>query len=320
MTGRARLRDGRATRRGGWRALAVAVAVAALAIGCAETPGASAPAASRPAPTTTSTAAGASPIAVPGPLADLAGAGAVGDPGPPPAGAERPSVAPAQPDVAAGAGSDVADLLAQPGVEAVVATVTAQEGAIDVWADRPVDDGTVPAPASAVPVVNEFGGPARFLVQEQVGPWLRVQLPVRPNGSEGWVAQAQVTLAAVAHRVEISLSERRLRVLQGDEVVLESRVAVGRPDAPTPTGRFYLRDSFAWDPHSAYGPYVLPLSGYSESIDVINGGEAVIAIHGTNRPESVGRAASLGCLRTDNETITALAHLIAPGTPVVIST
>lgn len=298
------------------RALGVVVVlIAALVTGCGGTPGASPPAT---APSTTAT--DASSIAVSGPLADLAGAQAVGDPGEAPARSERPVVVPAEPpDVAAAARSVVADLLARPGVEAVVATVTAHDGAIDVWGDLPGGDGTLAAPASTVPVVNEFGGPARFLVEEQVGPWLRVQLPVRPNGSEGWLALDQVTLAAVAHRVEISLAERRLRVLHGDEVVLESPVAVGRPDAPTPTGRFYLRDSFGWDPHSAYGPYVLPLSGYSESIDVINGGEAVIAIHGTNRPESVGRAASLGCLRLDNDTVTALAQLIAPGTPVVIA-
>lgn len=203
------------------------------------------------------------------------------------------------------------------GAEAVAATVVAGDGVVEAWAERPPGPGG-PPPTWTIPVVNEFGGPAHFRVLDQREAWLLVQLPVRPNGSQGWIRAEQVTLARVGHRVEVVLGQRVLRVFEQGALVLEAPVAVGRPDAVTPVGEFYLRDSFAWDPSSVYGPYVLPLSAFSESIDVINGGEAVIAIHGTNRPEALGRAASLGCIRVDNETVTQLAHLLPPGTPVTI--
>jgi lipoprotein-anchoring transpeptidase ErfK/SrfK len=204
-----------------------------------------------------------------------------------------------------------------PGVEAVAATAVRRDGVLEAWAARP--EGPDPGPATwQVSLRNEFDGPLHLLVLDQVGAWLRVQLPVRPNGTEAWVLADEVTMAPVAHRIEIALGERRLRVVQGDRVVLERVVAVGRGSDPTPTGSYYLRDAFAWDADSVYGPYVLPLSAYSESIEVINGGEAVVAIHGTNRPDLLGRAVSLGCIRLHNDDITTLAYLVAPGSPVVI--
>ena len=42
------------------------------------------------------------------------------------------------------------------------------------------------------------------------------------------------------------------------------------------------------------------------------------AIHGTNQPESVGRAASHGCVRLRNEDIEKLYEMVAVGTPVYI--
>jgi hypothetical protein len=42
------------------------------------------------------------------------------------------------------------------------------------------------------------------------------------------------------------------------------------------------------------------------------------AIHGTDRPESIGRAASHGCLRMRNDEVAALFDLVAVGTPVFL--
>ena len=41
-------------------------------------------------------------------------------------------------------------------------------------------------------------------------------------------------------------------------------------------------------------------------------------IHGTNAPESIGQAASHGCIRLRNADIEALAPLVPVGTPVYI--
>jgi lipoprotein-anchoring transpeptidase ErfK/SrfK len=42
------------------------------------------------------------------------------------------------------------------------------------------------------------------------------------------------------------------------------------------------------------------------------------ALHGTNRPETVGQAVSHGCVRLRNEDIARLYELVAVGTPVYI--
>ena len=44
----------------------------------------------------------------------------------------------------------------------------------------------------------------------------------------------------------------------------------------------------------------------------------VLALHGTNRPASVGRAMSNGCPRLYNEDMLRLAELVPAGTPVRI--
>lgn len=164
--------------------------------------------------------------------------------------------------------------------------------------------------------VDEFGSPRVFRVLERAGSWLHVQVPVRPNEASGWIRLVDVELTTVGHRIEIDLSERTLTVFDGEEVVVRSAAAIGRSGTPTPTGSFYLRSAFAWDPDSVYGPYVLALSAFSESIETINGGDAVVAIHGTQRPDQLGQAVSLGCVRLDNDSITELAGMVAPGTPV----
>ena len=48
----------------------------------------------------------------------------------------------------------------------------------------------------------------------------------------------------------------------------------------------------------------------------LSGGE--YAIHGTNRPGSIGGFVSYGCIRMYNPDILALYSLVAVGTPVIV--
>ncbi|MEZ5230546.1 MAG: L,D-transpeptidase [Acidimicrobiales bacterium] len=83
-------------------------------------------------------------------------------------------------------------------------------------------------------------------------------------------------------------------------------------------GEWFLRDAIPWDEQSVYGPWVLALSAFSEQIDEINGGQAVVALHGTSQPDKLGSAVSLGCVRLSNDDITIVASLVPVGSPVVI--
>ena len=81
---------------------------------------------------------------------------------------------------------------------------------------------------------------------------------------------------------------------------------------------FFVTDVLAEPPNGAYGSWSLALDGHSDAFAEFQGGDARIAIHGTNDPSSIGRAASFGCVRVDADTLARLAAAIAPGTPVVI--
>ncbi len=225
--------------------------------------------------------------------------------------------------------SPVADALAPFPVPAVVVPDLAPSTLISDDEVAVVDDVRSPIAVRAVPdhgapelvrldAIDEFGQLRSFRVLGDHGPFLRVQVAMRPNGAEGYIEAADVDRFPVRHRMRIDLSDRSVVVWEGDEVVLDTTAAVGRAGTPTPTGSFYVRSILPWDPASVYGPFVLPLSAYSEAIDRINGGDAVIAIHGTHQPELVGQAASLGCIRLDNDTVAALAAIVTVGTPVEV--
>lgn len=195
----------------------------------------------------------------------------------------------------------------------LVASSVQLEGDIPVWG-YPGDL----EPAWQIPAVTEFGGSRVFLVLEERAEWVKVSLPVRPNGSEGWLPKDEVVVSNTDFKVRIFLSDRTFEVWKGDELVLDTTPAVGNGRAPTPIGNWFIRDIFPWNAESVYGPYVLALSAYSESIDQINGGDAVVAIHGTNRPDLLGQAVSLGCIRLSNSAVTELANTVPVGTPVEI--
>ncbi len=196
---------------------------------------------------------------------------------------------------------------------ALVATAKVTLGEVEVWESRTQTDSTW---SLAVP--TEFGGDRHFLVLEERDDWLKIAVPVRPNGSVGWIPRDAVTLSVSRHRVQIDISDRSVKVWEDDELILDTTSAVGRDSAPTPLGAFYIRDVLPWDPNSVYGPYVLALSAYSETIDQINGGDAVVAIHGTSSPSLLGSAVSLGCIRLANDDVTLLAETVPVGTPVEI--
>lgn len=179
-----------------------------------------------------------------------------------------------------------------------------------------------PAPAFAdwrFEATTQFGSPSVFLVTGVSGDWLRVRLPMKPNEIEGWVHNSEVTLAPVSTRLIVDLASRTVRFFDGAELVAESISVVGKDDTPTPTGVYYVTDLLQMeDPTTVYGPYVLATSARSDAFDLFNGGDPIVALHGTNQPSLLGSAASNGCVRLPNDIATQLASRTALGTPVFI--
>jgi L,D-transpeptidase-like protein len=179
------------------------------------------------------------------------------------------------------------------------------------------------AVVAAFGVRNENGVPTTFRalavrVARDCATWYRVQLPIRPNGAEGWVRAADVRAYSVEFRILVDLSERRLTVFRRGEVLVRVPTAIGRPETPTPTGSYYVNQRLlAADPSGPWGPGGIGISAFSPVLTHWTQG-GPIAIHGTNEPGTIGTAASHGCLRIANDVLARLIHLVPDGTPVRI--
>ena len=163
------------------------------------------------------------------------------------------------------------------------------------------------------------GSPLVFLVEATQDPWLKVLLPVRPNGSEGWIRTADVTVSQHSFRIVIELSAHRITVYNGGSIIDQEPVGVGRRLTPTPGGLYYIKELLKPpDPNGPYGPYAYGLSGFSNVLTTFGGGDGVIGIHGTNDPSGLGHDVSHGCIRMSNAGITKLAAILPLGVPVEI--
>lgn len=161
--------------------------------------------------------------------------------------------------------------------------------------------------------------PLTFLVTERRGDWLKVLLPVRPNGTQGYIKSADVDLTQTTRRIELHVSEHRLTAYDGPNSPIETTVVTGVANTPTPTGTFFVTDVVSYqNPGGTYGPFALATNGYSETIDEFDSGVPVIALHGTNKPEYMGQDRSNGCVRITNDVIIQLAENFGQGTPVFI--
>ncbi len=184
------------------------------------------------------------------------------------------------------------------------------------------DDPGAPKPSRTLANPTPTPAPLVFLVEERrPDGWLEVDLPIRPNGSTGWIRAETVSLAQTGYRVVVELGAHRLTLYDRDRTVVQVPVGVGVSETPTPGGVYYIKELLRPpDPGGAYGPYAYGLSGFSNVLTSFGGGDGVIGIHGTDDPSSIGRDVSHGCIRIGNDVITRLVETIGLplGTPVEI--
>lgn len=149
--------------------------------------------------------------------------------------------------------------------------------------------------------------------------WVKVLLPVRPNGRTGWIRASDMVFRPIDLRIDVDLSDRTLKLFRKGKRIRTFRVAVGTPENPTPTGRFAVAEVIpTGDPKAFLGPIVMPITGFSEALNEYAGGNGRVAIHGTSQPELIGQRVSHGCIRLRNGDIRRLNRLVRSGTPVII--
>ncbi len=187
------------------------------------------------------------------------------------------------------------------------------------------------AVVSRVPVYDAPGGsvtqtlsnpthenvPLVMSVSERSGEWLKVQIPVRPNETVGWIKESTVDVRSVPNHIIVEVAKRRLTAFSGSTLLMEAPVGVGKSRTPTPVGNFYVDISLK-NPGGAYGSHMLSVAGFSNVLRSFGNGIGQIAIHGTNNPGSVGQFSSNGCMRLTNAVVQQLAALAPPGTPVFV--
>ncbi len=224
---------------------------------------------------------------------------------------------------------------------------TAKGASLTVYAEKPADAGggepstptTIPSGSlAAIPRVGlnsagvakvadgyrfanptYFGNPLVLEVVANEGDWLKVMVAARPNHTEGWVKASDVEISGTTYRMELSLADFHLTVYDGDDVVVETDVVIGKDATHTPVGHFFLNEKIEQsNAGGAYGPWILSTNGYSESLDTFDGGLPVIAFHGTNQPGLIGTKASNGCIRMPNDVAVQLAEMLPAGTPIDI--
>lgn len=166
---------------------------------------------------------------------------------------------------------------------------------------------------------TEFGARTFLAVVAQRGHWVGVLAPQAGNGHTGWLPVRHVTLLRDPWSLEIRTAARELIVRKRGAVRLRTPVAVGRPATPTPHGRFAVSDVLIVDDAgSPYGCCALALTARQPSIPQGWGGGDRIAIHATPNLQSIGTAASLGCIRTTDRVMRRLMRTVPPGTRVRI--
>lgn len=149
--------------------------------------------------------------------------------------------------------------------------------------------------------------------------WVRVRLPMRPNGRTGWIPRSRLdgyhlTLLSFT----IDRGHQRATLYRRGKAIWRAPVGVGRPNWPTPPGRFYIRSRLVpVDTGGIYGIFAFGTSAYSNVLtDWPRGG--MVGVHGTNEPNLIPGRISHGCVRVRNSSMARLRSLMGLGTPVRI--
>ena len=130
--------------------------------------------------------------------------------------------------------------------------------------------------------------------------------------------------------IQISRKERILQLLDGDKLLAAFPITPGSTSLPTPPGKWRIlaistMPAFRWDEgvlnHGVRTSdfYMLP-SGPNNPVGVVwcALNKPGIGIHGTNQPDTIGRAFSHGCMRVANWDVIRLVQKISAGVRVDI--
>ena len=129
-------------------------------------------------------------------------------------------------------------------------------------------------------------------------------------------ALAQDNTTRPARRIVVSITDRKLAVLDADRVMKIFPTAVGAPASPSPVGVYKIVNSIPEPTWYYRGRIVGP--GKANPLGTRWLGLSIkgYGIHGTNVPSSIGHNASHGCVRMRNKDVEELFGMVGVGDQV----
>jgi hypothetical protein len=148
--------------------------------------------------------------------------------------------------------------------------------------------------------------------------WVKVQLPILPNGSAGWVRrQALGAYQTVNTQLLVDRGSLRATLYRAGKPIFSAPVGVGTSAWPTPAGHFIVRSELTRYASAFYGPIAFGTNARSAVLtDWPAGG--FVGLHGTDSPGLLPGQVSHGCIRMRNADIRRLAKLMPVGTALTI--
>lgn len=147
--------------------------------------------------------------------------------------------------------------------------------------------------------------------------WVLVRIPGRPNGRTGWVLRSALGQFHITHlAATVNRAQKRMYFYDDGHLIWNAPVGIGKPNTPTPPGRFWINERFALPTSNPYYPYAFGTTDYSTLSDWPGGG--VVGIHGPYGAawSAIPGQISHGCIRLHIPDDAWLGSHLKIGTPV----
>jgi L,D-transpeptidase ErfK/SrfK len=127
---------------------------------------------------------------------------------------------------------------------------------------------------------------------------------------------ATVVATPTPRRIIVSIPDRRMLVVENDEVLAAFAVAVGAPATPSPVGTFTVISRVTRPTYYRAGRTIAAGAGNPVGTRWIGLSRKGYGVHGTNAPSSIGHAKSHGCIRLRNADVERLFEQVRAGDSV----
>ena len=133
--------------------------------------------------------------------------------------------------------------------------------------------------------------------------WLKIRVPVRPNGRTGWVRESALGALHTVHtRIVVNRHTLRVTLYDNGHRHFSARIGVGKASTRRPPGTSGSARSSTSRARRSTGRRAIGTSAYAPTLSDWPGG-GVVGLHGTNEPGLIPGRPSHGCIRLRNRDI-----------------